>query len=245
MTETIRLPETIEHVASTRCSPTRRTAHPLGRPGCRRRAGTALADPDARRHHHRRRRPRMAAQTDRLATVPRHRLDHLTEAEARAYVIADNRLAELAGWDGPSWPKNWQRCRRLILILISGFDIGFLDSISGRVNEIGMPALPTGESHSERCAGTRRGRRRRARAAMKIAARWAIHRSQGENGNGCAYLRKVYRESWRPLKIFAWRRSRQGWSTSFDANALAGKVVQNSATGTWACFDGTLRAPCN
>jgi len=31
--------------------------------------------------------------------VPAIRLDHLTEAEARAYVIADNRLAELAGWD--------------------------------------------------------------------------------------------------------------------------------------------------
>ena len=34
-----------------------------------------------------------------LETVPVLRLDHLTEAEKRAYVIADNRLAELAGWD--------------------------------------------------------------------------------------------------------------------------------------------------
>ncbi len=34
-----------------------------------------------------------------LETVPVIRLDHLTDAEKRAYVIADNRLAELAGWD--------------------------------------------------------------------------------------------------------------------------------------------------
>jgi len=34
-----------------------------------------------------------------MATVPVIRLDHLTEDEARAYVIADNKLAELAGWD--------------------------------------------------------------------------------------------------------------------------------------------------
>ncbi|WP_339085466.1 DNA methyltransferase [Hyphomicrobium sp. ghe19] len=34
-----------------------------------------------------------------LATVPVICLEHLSEAELRAYAIADNRLAELAGWD--------------------------------------------------------------------------------------------------------------------------------------------------
>jgi ParB-like chromosome segregation protein Spo0J len=34
-----------------------------------------------------------------MAEVPTIRLDHLTEDEIRAYVIADNKLAELAGWD--------------------------------------------------------------------------------------------------------------------------------------------------
>ena len=34
-----------------------------------------------------------------MTRVPALRFEHMTEAEKRAYVIADNRLAELAGWD--------------------------------------------------------------------------------------------------------------------------------------------------
>src|SRR3954471_18438889 len=34
-----------------------------------------------------------------LQTVPSLKLSHLSEAERRAYVLADNRLAEKAGWD--------------------------------------------------------------------------------------------------------------------------------------------------
>lgn len=41
----------------------------------------------------------MAAQSIGVATVPAIRLAHLTDAQRRAYVIADNKLAENAGWD--------------------------------------------------------------------------------------------------------------------------------------------------
>jgi hypothetical protein len=34
-----------------------------------------------------------------MGTVPTIRLEHLTEDQIRAYIIADNRLAENAGWD--------------------------------------------------------------------------------------------------------------------------------------------------
>jgi len=34
-----------------------------------------------------------------MKRVPTLRIDHLTEAEKRAYILADNRLAEKAGWD--------------------------------------------------------------------------------------------------------------------------------------------------
>lgn len=40
-----------------------------------------------------------AAKALKLRTIPTVRLGHLSEAQARAYRIADNRLAELAGWD--------------------------------------------------------------------------------------------------------------------------------------------------
>ena len=40
-----------------------------------------------------------AAQQLGLATVPTIRLEHLTEAQKRAYILADNKLAEKAGWD--------------------------------------------------------------------------------------------------------------------------------------------------
>src|SRR4051812_10703000 len=41
----------------------------------------------------------LAAQRVGLATVPVIILDHLTEAQKRAYILADNKLALNAGWD--------------------------------------------------------------------------------------------------------------------------------------------------
>ena len=41
----------------------------------------------------------IAARQLGMQTVPVLVLDHLTETQKRAYIIADNRLAELAGWD--------------------------------------------------------------------------------------------------------------------------------------------------
>ncbi len=41
----------------------------------------------------------MAAQAEGMETVPCVFVEHLTETQKRAYILADNRLAELAGWD--------------------------------------------------------------------------------------------------------------------------------------------------
>src|SRR5258707_15159654 len=41
----------------------------------------------------------LGAQALKLKEVPVIVLDHLTPAQRRAYLIADNKLAELAGWD--------------------------------------------------------------------------------------------------------------------------------------------------
>ena len=40
-----------------------------------------------------------AARLEGLTHVPVVRFGHLTEAQKRAYVIADNKIAEQAGWD--------------------------------------------------------------------------------------------------------------------------------------------------
>jgi len=65
-----------------------------------------------------------------LAKVPTIRLDHLSDAERRAYVIADNRLAELAGWDREILQIELQGLANLDLdfdLEITGFDTAELD----------------------------------------------------------------------------------------------------------------------
>ena len=58
-----------------------------------------------------------------LDRVPVIQLDHLSEAQKRAYVIADNRLAEKAGWD-----------QELLVLELQGlleFDLDFDVEITG------------------------------------------------------------------------------------------------------------------
>ena len=58
-----------------------------------------------------------------LENVPTIRLDHLSDAERRAYVIADNRLAELAGRD--------REILRIELQGLAGLDLDFDVEITG------------------------------------------------------------------------------------------------------------------
>ena len=55
--------------------------------------------------------------------VPTIRLDHLTVNEKRAYILADNKLAELGGWD--------QEILAIELESLSGLDLGFDLNITG------------------------------------------------------------------------------------------------------------------
>jgi ParB-like chromosome segregation protein Spo0J len=58
-----------------------------------------------------------------LERVPTIRLDRMTEAEKRAYVIADNKLAENAGWD--------RELLTLELEYLSELELGFDLTITG------------------------------------------------------------------------------------------------------------------
>ena len=73
-----------------------------------------------------------AAQLLGLEHVPTIRLDHLSEAEKRAYAIADNRLAEVAGWDEKQLAIELQYLAEIDLELdfdveITGFETAEID----------------------------------------------------------------------------------------------------------------------
>jgi DNA methylase/ParB-like nuclease domain len=62
--------------------------------------------------------------------VPVLRIENLTDAQIKAYVIADNRLAELAGWDTEILANELQLLSELDLdfdIEVTGFEMGEID----------------------------------------------------------------------------------------------------------------------
>ena len=67
-----------------------------------------------------------------LTEVPTVCLTHMTDAEKRAYVIADNRLAEKAGWDAEILAIEFQTLFEVAPefdLTITGFEIGEIDLI--------------------------------------------------------------------------------------------------------------------
>jgi DNA modification methylase len=75
-----------------------------------------------------------AARSLGMASVPTIRLSHLSAVERRAYALADNRLAELAGWDEDLLAIELQELAALDLdfdLEITGFDGAELDDLLG------------------------------------------------------------------------------------------------------------------
>jgi len=89
----------------------------------------------------------MAAQKLGIETVPVIEASHLTDAQRRAYVIADNRLALDAGWDDEMLRVEFAELEELGFDLeLTGFgvdEIGALDFDEGE--SVGMPDLPDGD----------------------------------------------------------------------------------------------------
>ena len=81
----------------------------------------------------------LAARRLGLKEVPTIMLDHLDEAERRAFMIADNRLAELASWDGVRLGLELKELKTLNLdfaLSATGFTIGEIDL---RIEALGAP----------------------------------------------------------------------------------------------------------
>jgi DNA modification methylase len=75
----------------------------------------------------------VAARTLGLATVPVIELAHLTEAQKKAYILADNRLAEQAGWDSALLALELGDLSDLGVDLGTlGFDAGEIDALLNR-----------------------------------------------------------------------------------------------------------------
>jgi hypothetical protein len=69
-----------------------------------------------------------------LSTVPTIQLEHLTDEQVRAYVIADNRLAELAGWDRDILAIELQALAEMDLdfdLEVIGFETAEIDLLIG------------------------------------------------------------------------------------------------------------------
>jgi ParB-like nuclease domain len=81
----------------------------------------------------------MAAKALGLTEVPVIVLDHLTEAQRRALVIADNRIAENAGWDDDPLRSELAALREVDFDLdLIGFDETELDEIMAGFEGFGM-----------------------------------------------------------------------------------------------------------
>lgn len=81
----------------------------------------------------------LAAQQLGMSEVPTVRLAHMSEAEVRAYVIADNKLAENAGWDRELLAVEFQYLSSLDLdfeLSITGFELPEIDIM---VDELDAP----------------------------------------------------------------------------------------------------------
>lgn len=84
-----------------------------------------------------------AAKSLGMTTVPTIRLDHLTAEERRAYLIADNRLAELAGWDDATLAIELGELANLDLdfdVELTGFEGAELDRILDIPTQSAPPA---------------------------------------------------------------------------------------------------------
>ncbi len=79
----------------------------------------------------------LAAKEDGIETVPCVFVDHLTEAQKKAYIIADNRLAEDAGWDKDLLTVELQNLKELEFdIDLLGFDAAELNALLNSADDI-------------------------------------------------------------------------------------------------------------
>jgi ParB-like chromosome segregation protein Spo0J len=136
----------------------------------------------------------MAAKKLGLESVPTIELGHLSDAQKRAYILADNRLALNAGWDEEMLSAELARLDGEIDLDLLGFDDDELAGLmGGDVDELAdMPGLPDGdrEPFQQMTFTLHDEQAEQVKAAMDAAkALGPFIDSPNENSNGNALAR--------------------------------------------------------
>jgi ParB-like chromosome segregation protein Spo0J len=88
----------------------------------------------------------LAAMKLGLKVVPCIRLSHLSESQKRAYIIADNKIALNSDWDNELLALELTDLKDAGYDMeVLGFTIEEFKTITGMVEEVGLPELPDGD----------------------------------------------------------------------------------------------------
>jgi ParB-like chromosome segregation protein Spo0J len=135
----------------------------------------------------------MAAQLLKLETVPCLRLSHLTDAQKRAYVLADNRIALSSGWDEAMLANELSdlHADEFDMALL-GFDADELGKLLAfEAEEIEPPVLADGdrEPFQQMTFTLHDDQAETIKRAMEQAKKEGPFDGPNENGNGNALAR--------------------------------------------------------
>jgi ParB family chromosome partitioning protein len=136
----------------------------------------------------------MAASKLGLAQIPVIELTHLTEAQKRAYVLADNRLAEDAGWDEELLAGELAALQDMEFDLsLTGFnEEEMADLLGSGISEARLPDLPSGgkEPFQQKTFTLHDDQADQVDRALALAKQMGEFDTRlNENGNGNALAR--------------------------------------------------------
>ena len=133
-----------------------------------------------------------AAKQLKLDEAPCLRLSHLTEAQKKAYVIADNKLALNAGWDDELLRQEIAELKDIEFdIALLGFSEEDLQAMLLDVAEVDMPDLPDGdkEPFQQMNFVVHDDQAHQIKTALEIAKKMGSFDSENTNANGNALAR--------------------------------------------------------
>jgi ParB family chromosome partitioning protein len=134
----------------------------------------------------------LAARKLGMESVPAIVLDHLSKAQQRALVIADNQLALNAGWDMAMLAAELAELDDAKFDLeLLGFDAGLINELLGPVDEVGLPELKDGDRDpfQQMTFTLHDDQAEEVKEAIERAKAMGPFDSQNENGNGNAIAR--------------------------------------------------------